>query len=196
MNKHCLVVLSGGARKNRNGEWKTYGILGDKFRIVAAHYLWNKDKNFFIVASGAKGELVNKIDEPLAEIIAQELTESGVKRKMIIKEPRSNNTHEQLLRLPGLIKKYKFGSTSIISNEWHLPRIMAMIENMVPDLKNILLKNEIKFVAAENVLLKADPRKWTTAIQKIRTSKAMKIRIDKEKKGIQNILSGTYKSTH
>lgn len=195
MNKNCLVILSGMVKKDKKNEWKTYGVLGEELRIVAAKYLWDKNNDIFIIASGGKGQLKDIIDRPLAEVIRGELIKLGVNSKKIIKESKSNNTHEQLVKLPGLIKKYKFYNTSLISNEWHLPRIKAMVQNMVPGLKNLLFENKIKLIPAEKVLIKANPTKWETTIQKIRISKALGIRKKMENKGIEEILKGTYKST-
>lgn len=194
--KKCLVILSGWAKKNKQGVWKTSGRLGDEFRITAAKYLWDKNKDLFIVASGKKGGLSSVIDKSLAEIIYQELVSLGVDKKIIIKEPGSNNTQEQLARLPGLVKKYKFDNITIISNEWHLPRIKALIEHMVPELKKLFSKKIVKLLAAEKVLVKASPNKWTPRIQKIRSDKAFGLMASKEKRGIQDILNGRYKSTH
>jgi len=194
--KKCLVVLSGWAKKNKNGVWKTSGSSGVKLRITAAKHLWNKDKNLFIITAGKKGGLVNTIDKPLAEIISQELIELGVNKKMIIKESKSDNTYEHLVNLPKLIEKYKFDSVSIISNEWHLPRIKTMTECMFPELKILLADKKIELVAAEEVLVKAGPKKWTSKIQRIRASKAYKTMVREENKGIQDILNGRYKSTH
>lgn len=194
--KKCLVILSGWAKKNKKGVWKTSGSSGVKLRITATKCLWDKDNSLFIVAAGKKGELVNIIDRPLAEIIAQELIELGVSKKMIIKEPKSDNTYEHLVNLPGLIKKYKFDDISIISNEWHLPRIKIMIEHMFPKLKNLMSTKKLKLIAAEDILIKSDPKKWSAKIQRIRTSKAYRAKVKEENKGIQDILKNRYKSTH
>jgi len=194
--KKCLVVLSGWAKKNKKGVWKTSGPLGVKLRVTAAKCLWDKDRDLFIIASGKKGDLVNIVDRPLAEIIAHELMGLGVSEKKIIKEPNSDNTYEHLVNLPGLIRKHKFENISIISNEWHLPRIKTMIEFMTPDLKNLLSNNKIKLVSAESVLIKNDPKEWASKIYKIRASKAFAARIRRENRGIQDIINSRYKSTH
>lgn len=194
--KKCLVVLSGWAKKNKKGVWKTSGPSGVKLRVTAAKCLWDKDRDLFIIASGKKGDLINIIDRPLAEIIAQELVGLGVCKEKIIKEPNSDNTYEHLVNLPSLIKKYKFGNILIISNEWHLARIKTMIEFMTPDLKNLLSNNKIKLVSAENILIKDDPKRWKPKIHKIRASNAFAVRIKRENRGIQDIINSRYKSTH
>lgn len=195
--KNCLVILSGWAEKDKKEKWISSGLLGDNFRIIAAKYLWDKNKNLFIIVSGGKGQLSHIADmEPLAQIMAKELVELGIDRKIIIKESRSYNTYEQMIKLAGLIKKYKFDHISIISNKWHLPRIKALIENIVTGLKPLLLNNKIKLLSAEKVLLKNDQKKWGVIIKKIYANPRTRNRIKMEKQGIKDILNGKYKITH
>lgn len=194
--KKGLFILGGWAKKNRNGEWISSGLCGDNLRVVAAKYLWGKDNDILIITSGGKGKLSHITDmKPLAQIMAEELIKLGVNRGKIIKESTSYNTYEQLLKLEMLITKSKLDKISVISNDWHLPRIEALIKNMFPRLRGLLSKKIIELVSAEGIVLRSEPKKWKPIIQKIRTSKKMDEQLRLERAGLKDILNGAYKIT-
>lgn len=196
-SKKCLFILGGWAKKNKNGEWVSSGLCGDNLRVIAAKYLWDEDNDLFIITSGGKGKLSHITDmKPLAQIMAEELTKLGVKKNKIIKESVSYNTYEQLTKLEFLIKKSNFDKIDLISNEWHLPRVEALIKSMFPELKKLIFKKKIELISAEAIVLKKESKKWKPIIQKIHTTKRFKDQLRMEKNGVKDILNGEYKIKH
>jgi len=89
-----------------------------------------------IIASG--GEATE--DRPsIASVLREELISLGVPKAWIIEEDPSENTHQQLEGVCRLIKERSIVEVRLISSEWHLPRIRAMIE-CSPALETLRLK--------------------------------------------------------
>jgi len=203
-------------KKGSDGKWRTlmsldegddFGASCDRLRVVAANYLYQDNPNLLIVASGGRGQFRDIPDSPpVAAIVKKELIEMGVPEKAILEEAGSNNTFEQLKEIKKLVAQEKFGKIGILSNEWHLPRIKAMVENF-PELKDIGVLCQITrstrdisgilpvidFLPAEDILLKYDREKWREIIDSIRASEEIKKRIGTEQKGVGDIKAGRYK---
>lgn len=198
-----IVILGGGLFKDSAGRWRTtlgeeegdkFGPTNDRLRVLAAAALWEKDKNLIVVASGGQGQLKGSLppDLTVAKVIKSELTDLGLPAEKITEEEKSGSTYGQLLALAEMIEKGEIlGEISIISNEWHLPRIKAMIEHS--DLKETFAEKKINLVAAEEVLLQLKTKEWKEFIEKTRNNPAMKKRLDIEAKGVEQIKNGTYK---
>ena len=199
--KTAIVILGGGLKKEADGRWRTtnydecdnFGVSGDRLRVVAAKYLYNKNPEQLIIVSGGKGQLKDIPDAPtVAEIIKKELTELGIPEEVIIKEEKSGNTFQQLEELKKIIKEKGLKNIGLLSNEWHLPRIKAMLEQL-DELREISESATVEFLPAEEICLEYDKEAWQEMIEKARESEALKERIGREENGIEDIREGRYK---
>lgn len=200
--KEAIVIVGGGLKREADGRWRTttfedkgdnFGLSGDKLRVIAASYLYKENPKMFIVALGGKGQLKNIQNAPnVSAIIKKELIDLGVAEEKIIEENNSGTTYQQLEELKKIIKEKKLKYIMIVSNEYHLPRIKAMIEAL-PQLKEMSKLINIELIAAEKVLLDYDRETWQEIIKIVYNSQAMKKRIQLEQKGIKDIKEGRYK---
>lgn len=199
--KEAILVMGGMIQKNKNGEWQTsnldvkdnFGIVGDRIRVVAASYLHKSNPGILIIISGGKGQLKNIKGVPnISDIIKRELVTLGVPAKKIIKESNSGNTYQQLRELIKIVKEKGLKHVTIISNQYHLPRIRAMIETDL-QLKKMFEAIDIKLVAAEKIVLDHDQGRWRKIITAVYTSELMKKRIALEKRGVRDIREGKYR---
>lgn len=198
-----IVILGGGLFKDSAGCWRTtlgeaegdkFGSTNDHLRVLAAAALWEQEKNLKIIAFGGRGQLEDLLPPKLsvAKVIKDELIALSVPTEKIIEENKSGSTYEQLATLSEMVKSGAVsGEVSIISNEWHLPRVKVMVE--YTGLKKVLNEKQVSFVAAEDVLLRLKPKEWREFIEKSRKSKGMKKRFDIEAKGVEQIKNGIYK---
>lgn len=198
MRKKVIVVLGGNLEQDKNKRWRSVGFdltdtsLGvrDYFRVLATAILWKEDKNADIIASGGRGMLHDVLpdDITIASVMKTELVELNVNPSAIIEEGKSGSTFEQLQEL-SLLQECE--EIVIISNEWHLPRISAMINYLEP-LSN-LRSDKITLLAAEDVLLHHDHDLWSPVIETARKSEILQSVIESEKRGVAAIKSGQYK---
>lgn len=199
--KEYLIILAGGLSQDKNGRWhttlgeeeagKTGLLLNDKLRVVAGASLWQANKDLMIIASGGKGSLKNVLpkDLTLSRVIKDELIELGVSTQNIIEENKTSTTYEQLVAVGEMIRTRKInGTISIISNNYHLPRIKAMIDFTA--LKEFL--SNVNLIGAEDILLRLVPTEWGAFIEGSNNTEAMKKRLENEAKGIEQIKNGTY----
>jgi len=200
MNKKAIFIL-GGALNQVGGRWRTtgfqdgdeFGVTGDRLRVIAAEYLYQDNPDLKIIVSGGRGQYQGRSEMPtIAEVLKQELIERGVPSGNIILEDKSGNTWEQLQALKSLLAQKKINDVAIISNEYHLPRIKAMIENLDLGLAQMLQENKIKLLAAEQVLVERKPE-WKKEIDEAYQLPGMAERIALEKKGVRDIQEGKYK---
>ena len=202
---NAIAVFGGSLAKDPNGKWRTtnfdegdkFGCLGDRLRVIAAHKLYKAgSSNLLIIASGSNERIDPDGAAPaVAEILKNELIELGVEPAKILEDKKSTGTYQQLEKLEKLSAKLNLKSVAILSNEWHLPRIQAMIEYgyALADLKKMFEAKKLVLVSAEKVLLGYDRAHWEKMISHAYESDAMKQRIKLEEKGIKQIKSGTYK---
>lgn len=200
--KTAIVILGGGLKKDANGRWRTtnydepgdnFGVSGDRLRVVAAGYLYKNNPKQIIIASGGKGQLKDIPDAPtVSEVLKKELMELGVPEEIIIEEKKSGNTYQQLQEIKKIIKDKGLKNISLLSNEWHLPRIKEMIETM-PELKEIFNLTKVEFLSAEKICLEYDKEAWQETIEQAYKSEGLKERIEREQKGVQDIKEGKYK---
>lgn len=203
-DQELIVILGGALKKTGVDQWRTttffegdrFGISGDRLRVVAASYLYKKDKKQLFLVSGGKGQYKKIVGvPPLAQVLRDELIQLNIPDRRIIIEKKSGNTLGQLLAVQNIIKKKKeFKDIVIISNHYHLPRIKAFINyySGLIEIKRWLKIGRLKLLAAEKVLLKIDSKKWQKIINEAYISKAMKERLIMEKQGIKQIKNGTY----
>jgi hypothetical protein len=202
VNKKTAIGLLGGMlKKGANGHWRTtnydesdrFGIQGDRLRVVAASYLYRNNQELLIIASGGKGQLKHIPDAPtVAEVIRKELMELGVPKELIIKEENSGNTYQQLREIKKIITERRIKNLGILSSEWHLPRIKAMLE-VLEELKSIFEITKVAYLSAEKICLKYNKEVWHELIAQAYKSDGLKERIEQEKRGVQDIREGKYK---
>jgi len=194
--KKTLFVLGGWLVK-KNGIWQTIPVgemadyalpTNDRLRVEAASLYFKKHPDTAIVVSGGKGKLVP--DAPtIASVLKGELMALGVPEESILLEEKSGNTLDQLKMIP----TYFFGgngeNVSILSNEWHLPRVKALIEYAEESLKDVLSK--VGFLSAEEILTE-ESEKWRKTVEVARNVPGLSERIALEKKGVEALKNGTY----
>lgn len=195
INTDIIVVLGGGLLYE-NGVWRTtrfnekgdtFGALGDRLRVEAAALLYQENPDAVLIASGGKGQLKDNSDAPtISSVIKKELIELGVPAARIIEEDVSGNTWQQLQQLKALIQQRSARSVLIISNEWHLPRVKAMIE------KDSAIEI-LQCVSAEEILIERDAARWKSFIAMAYQSDDIRKRIELEMKGVEDIRKGTYR---
>lgn len=197
MKIEVLIVLGGGLVKEPNGNWRTtnfneagdeYGELGDRLRVVAASYLAKDNPDLKLIVSGGKGQLTEIPGCPtLSVVLKKELIELGVIKENILEESTAYNTYRQLKNSLALVKKSGFHRAGMISNEYHLPRIAALLEHIPrPDVG-------VELISAEKILLDRASGNWKQHIQEAYASEEMKKRVALEQKGIRDLREGKYK---
>ncbi len=199
--KKVIVILGGGLVKNPDGTFRTTtfddvgdhnGILGDRLRVEAAYYLYQDDPERIIIASAGQGIFNDLGEHPdIAAVIKKEVMQLGVPENKIIEENSSNTTWQQLVNLKKILQTKNVAETLIVTNQWHLPRIQAMIENN-QDLGDFYQLINCQLIDAEKTVLKADPDKWRKNIHAAYQSQAMQERLELENQGLEQIKQGTY----
>ncbi len=192
---NLIVIFGGGLKKHKDGAWRTRnysegkeGSAGDRLRVLAGYYLYNKSKNSLIIVSGGKG-IYKKIPDfpPVSSIMKKELVQLGLPKNKLLEENKSNSTYQELLWLKRFISQKKHGKVKIISNSYHLRRIKALAS-----LPNINLLPKIKIISAEKILIKYGSDSWKNKIESAYASPKMKQRIALERRGIKHLKSGRY----
>ena len=116
----------------------------------------------------------------------------GVDEARIVGEEKSNTTYGQLLNVIEIAKQNGICELSVVSSDYHLPRVRAMMEN-IDELRNGYLDIKINYISAEEVCAKEKPEYWRDLIKDAYNSEYMKSIIGREKKGVQDIEDGIYK---
>lgn len=186
-----IVVLGQGLLINEEGD--CLGNNGGRFRTVAAAYLQKGKPESFILASG-RTEKRKETEGRLhaSQYIKNELIKLGIPKEKIIEDNKPLTTFQQLIELKKFLKKRKFQKVIIISNNWHIPRIQALID-CVPELKFFRNNNNIELQSAELILLKHDCKKWKKSIDALNDEPKMKKIIASEKQGVKDLKLGKYK---
>ena len=200
----AIIILAAGIKRLDNGQWVntslspddiSWGAPGGNLRVIAAKYLFEQDPSQIIIASGGRGHDIRDDgpDRPdLADIIKTELISLNTPQDKIIKENKSNRTYEQLVEGLKIIKDKNFDDSIIVTSDYHIPRVQAMI-NSDKQLKEIFDNYNLKIVSAEAVAKERDPDKWQELIDDLYNHPEMKKLIAAEQKGVADINSGIYK---
>ncbi len=186
-----IAILGGALKKNEAGEWVIDDNAGNHLRVLAGACLWEKHRDWNIIASGGNGQIGAEGGPAIALLMKEALVAEGVKENVISEESDSRNTFEQLMALSRMLEKKEIDGIVLISNEWHLPRIEAMIK-YIAELQSLRVVG-IELRSAEEVLLNSDPIRWRPVIEKIRQSDAYREMSLKEQRGVEQIRNGTYK---
>ncbi len=201
MNKKEAIIILGGGLVNENDKWRTanftegdnFGASGDRLRVVAGKYWHSNYPDKLIIVSAGKGQYQNIPDAPtVAEVMKKELMALGVSASIIEKEEKSGNTWQQLQIVKKIMADKGLDKLFIMSNEWHLPRVQAMIEVDIT-LNNLFHQGKIELISAEQLLLKYASEEWREIIKAAGQSEAMQKRIALEQEGVRQIKEGTYK---
>ena len=187
-----IAVLGGWLQKDpATGAWKIYEQTNDHLRAIGGYYLLKRRcLEWKILVSGGNSRLRDASAPTIAALMKAQLLGLGLESGSIIEEGETNTTAEQLLMLNRLLEQNPDGDLTIVSNDWHLPRIAAMIARF-PELSALRFPR-VELVSAEEVLLRWDAEKWKEAIDRGRRSDAMGEIMDKERQGIRQINDGTY----
>ncbi|MEK7551840.1 MAG: YdcF family protein [Patescibacteria group bacterium] len=195
-----VVVLGGGLRKDDTGRWCTVGLAqggdnfaasNDRWRIDAAHTLWKSDPSTTLVPSAGQGQYKGTDTPAVAEVMASELVELGVPESAITKDIESGNTVEQLRMTAKLAREMGLRQVAVLSNEWHLARIQAMLDH-APGLVQAFTGILVNLVAAESILW-AESKEWQERIKAARVDSGIMKRVELEANGVRQIQEGTYR---
>ncbi|MFA6322259.1 MAG: YdcF family protein [Candidatus Buchananbacteria bacterium] len=197
----AIIILGGGLVKNENGHWRTAnfnegdyaGITGDYLRVEAGAYYLQNNPQSLVIASGGYSQFKEDEGAPtLAQVIADELRSLGVPPERIILEDRSISTYTQLLEVAKILRDRGINEATIISNEYHLPRIREFIDQR-PELREMFKGVDINIESAEKIVLESDPRRWEKEIKDAYSSPDMQHRIAMEEKGVEDMRKSNYK---
>jgi len=192
------IVFLGGFLVEDGGKWVGSDFPPEfqssgrvDFRTPAVLQLASLDNESTVVVSGGRGVMDDVIPDnmTIALAIKNDLVRSGVLENRIVLDNESHNTYAQLVKIA---EKYlpNFDNMKVVSNDWHLPRIYAMIKYM--ETLRTLETGKIELISAENILEKHDPQKWTSIIEEVRKSDFMKEVIRREKEGAKAMEEGRY----
>ncbi len=176
----------GGIWRTKDVDTKTGGTLPFSFRIPAAAVLAGESG----VSLFVQGGLAEGVRPSLASVMHRELCELGVPEESLLKEETTTTTYQQLLALQEAAHTYDSASISILSNEWHLPRIAAMLKHI--SALSALHARGPRLISAEEVLLDADAARWQEQIEEARQSSETHVRKSLERKGVEDIAAGRY----
>jgi hypothetical protein len=194
----CVSVL-GGDIWDDNGTWRSNGLDGpgdaagvtlDRFRVIAAAYLMETRESNDVLTYIAQGGTEKDTRPSIASVLRRELIDLGVPLSAILVEEVSQSSYTQLLELQKIVIERKPDRIKIISNEWHIPRLEAMLATL--DVLSELRALNPEFVTAEEVLVRTHPKEWGRIIEEVRTRPDVQARIEKEKRGVTQINDGTY----
>ena len=198
-----FALLAAGIKQDVKGSWvstdltpadNALGSPGGKLRVYATAFLVNKHPGSFVITGGGKGyDVLSGTPENrplLAEILLDELIEEGVSKDRIILETNSNNTFQELHEILRIVKDKEIKQLCIITNRWHVERLGAMISSKYAELRSMA---DVSILAAEDILLAAEPLKWEEQIREAYESDWMHERLEMESRGALQIKAGTYK---
>lgn len=202
MNREHIVFILGGGILEDHGVWRTttfsevgdaFGALGDRLRVDAAVVLYRVYPNTtLLVPSGSKGQLKDHPTAPtIARVIAGELLELGVPVENMLLDEASSNSFQQLCTLKHLAESNGWYAVKVLTNQWHIKRVQTMVE-ITDELKTFFKERNITFIAAEEILVTADAKRWQEFIKDTYASEGMKAREEKEAQGVRDLLAGTY----
>ena len=105
------------------------------WRLDTAFEAWNK-KSVPVVVCGARGK-----DEPETEaaVMKKYLAGKGVPEEMILTDPDSFNTYQNLLHAKELLDNYpeEIRKVLIVTSDYHVPRSMALARDLGMDAAGI-----------------------------------------------------------
>ncbi len=210
----AVVILARDVIKNEiTGEMKSgsygnvdiHGLIGGaKARSIAGAEL----HRFFPDALVVTNSNIKTEPYSYARVTAGELEKRGVEREKMLIQENSYSTFTELIELVKLIVEHKWRHAAVVVNEFSIPRAQAMIEHIhelhdpngyskqpevlqALDVFKQMSGVKIVFVAAEDVLLAADPH-FKRVITEAKQLPAWKEVMEREQAGAQQIRDGEY----
>jgi hypothetical protein len=192
-----LISLLGAYLVKEGDQWRSNDLnvrqsasdtIITSFRVNAAASLLKIDQEAVIYLQGG---LADQSHPSLAVVMQLELLALGISKERMLLEEKSERTFQQLYELQTFVLENHPSHIKILSNEWHLPRVQAMV-NLV-SVFAALRAFSLQYVAAEEVLIDEDPETWRSVIATARLLPAVQKAITQEKRGIEQIHDGTYK---
>lgn len=183
-----IISLLSGDIENVDGVWRSQ--KWQHLRVAAAACLAQKNERgeYSIFAQGG---YASEGRPSLSHVMREELIGLGVPQTHIVEEDRSISTYRQLIELQEYIAQEPVEMVvQIVSSNWHLPRIGAML-GCVSELSRLAARKP-ELVAAESVLLGVDSNKWQPVIDATHDAEDMPALLAKEEQGVSQIRSGTY----
>lgn len=193
------IVIIGAYPHFRDGIWQTSGLEDpgdhagatfDRFRVLAGSALAARYPESLLLLSGG----AQKPEMPsCAAVLKHELSQLGISESRMLLEERSCSVHQQLYEIGLLAAQLHFGHMLIITNEWHHPRLKAMMEH-APKLE---MWRELSWepVAAEPIMLESGKREWVAMVEAERLHPRLIERIAMERQGVRQVKDGTYRYT-
>lgn len=120
----AVWVLGGGTALAPGGDAEL-GPAGDRLRRAAE--LFHTGRARYLIASGRNPIPGRQRD--LAAETAQLWEAMGVDPNRVLHLPDPVNTSEEVTAFVALTKERGFGRVGVVSSAWHLPRVMARLEN-------------------------------------------------------------------
>lgn len=192
-----LISLLSGDIVLEDGRWRSNDLTVrgghaesalDSFRVSAAAALLQESPEAVVFIHGG---LADATHPTLASVMRNELIALGIAPERMLLEERSQKTVQQLRELQATVLQQHPKSIKILSNDWHLPRVKAMVEylsELAP-----LYACAPEYVEAEAVLLAQDPVLWGPRLAAVRQRADVQAVIAQELRGLEQIRRGTYK---
>ena len=204
-----IILMSGGFMKEVGKDGKiryhsttinegdAFGILWGKARILAvAELAVHFPKTKVLITSIPSS---SKNDARL--FIYEELKKLSIQKNRIIIEEKSTNSLSQICEAVKIIYNKKMKSAVFITNEYHIPRVRTLYENIEAlnsDKKTLFIlhkirssKSQMEFVAAENILPIRNS-KYIKIIDQMKKKPTYLKRVRNEKLGLLMINKGNY----
>jgi hypothetical protein len=192
-----LIVLIAAFPHCKDGKWQTSGVddpgdhagaTFDRFRVLATSVLAVQyPQAKLLLSSGARYP-----DTPSgATVAARELTELGVDPGRFILEEHSQSVHGQLYEIGKMAVTQKFGHMLLVTNDWHHPRVVAMIKHA----PHVEMWKDLSWesISAEQVMLDSGNSIWQKMVAAERVHPKYVERVEMEEQGVRQVVEGTYK---
>jgi hypothetical protein len=134
----CIYVLSGGMRKNQNGEivpgdFETldhHGFMAEgQTRCQAAVHLWQQNKQIKVISSGTILPLTKDKDSekaPYSAVYKNEMIKLGIAPESIIESTEPIDTFSELVSLVGFITQNTWKNIVVICNRAQMARTLIL----------------------------------------------------------------------
>jgi hypothetical protein len=197
MEQDVTIVVIGAYPHFKDGKWQTSGVgdpgdhagaTFDRFRVLAGFALSQKYPNAKLLLSGGAQ---HEGEPSCAKVLEDELSELGVAKERMELEERSQSVHQQLYEIGKLAGEKHLPHLLIITNDWHHPRLKAMMEH-APKLE---MWKDISWerIDAEQVMLDSGNADWAAMVAAERSHPKFAERVGMEEQGVRDVIAGVYR---
>lgn len=172
-------------------------VGGGELNLLAGCELYKKYGALAVVcAYGNRSEYLKAIDAPSESMVMSDLfREQCPKAPLIVwtKEmsiPDRPNTNSELRNIFRLTLQKNLKSVAIVTIDLHMPRTMVFARRHLA--KDEFRDLYVQYFVSEEVLVEADPIKFTSRRMALRTSKAFERNWQREQAGILHTMTETY----